>query len=90
MMYTSLFNLWNTTWDQTKQIASSMTVSGRNSYTHLKCSLWLPYDQVGIIAGGEGAFLVVKTTQLGGFSAEKPHHVRQLKASLPGWTPEQR
>lgn len=53
-------------------------------YTDLKFSLWVPYNQVGIIAGAKAALLVVKTTELGGFPAEKPHHIRQLKAPLLG------
>lgn len=53
-------------------------------YTDFKFSLWVPYDQVGIIAGGEAALLVVKATQLGCFLAEESHHVRQLEASLTG------
>lgn len=53
-------------------------------YTNFKFSLWVPYDQVSIIAGDEAALLVVKTTQLGCFLAEESHHIRQLKASLAG------
>lgn len=53
-------------------------------YTYLKLSLWVPYDQVSIIAGGKAALLVVKTTQLGCFLAEESHHIRQLKAPLTG------
>lgn len=52
--------------------------------TDLKFPLWVPYDQVGIMAGAEAAFLFVKTAQLGCFLAEKPHHIRQLEASLTG------
>lgn len=53
-------------------------------YTNLKFSLWVPYDQVSIKARSEDAFQVVKTTQLGCFSAEEPHHIMQLEASLTG------
>lgn len=52
--------------------------------TDLKFSVWVPYDQVGIVARGEAALLVVKTTQLGCSPAEESHHIRQLKASLTG------
>lgn len=53
-------------------------------YTNLKLPLWVPYDQVSIIAGGKAAFLVIKTTQLGCFLAEESHHIRQLETSLAG------
>lgn len=53
-------------------------------YTYFKLSLWVPYDQVSIVAGGKAALLVVQTTQLGCFLAEESHHIRQLKASLTG------
>lgn len=52
--------------------------------TDLKLLLWVPYDQVGIIAGGQGALPVVKTTQPGCLLAEESRHVRQLEASLTG------
>lgn len=63
-----------------------MSIDGVDSlmYTNLKFSLWVPYDQVGIEARGEDALLVVQTTQLGCFSAEEPHHIMQLEASLTG------
>lgn len=58
--------------------------------TNLELSLWVPDDQVGIVAGGEVALLGVKATQLGGSPAEKTHDVRQLEASAAGRSPEQR
>lgn len=52
--------------------------------TNFKLSLWIPYDQVSIIARSQAALQAVEATQVGCFLAEQSHHIRQLKASFTG------
>lgn len=52
--------------------------------TNLKCSLWIPDDQVCIITRGQAALQTVKAAELGCSLAEETNYIRQLKASLTG------
>lgn len=58
--------------------------------TNLKWSLWIPDDQVCIITRGQVALQTIKAAELGCSLAEETNYIRQLKASLTGWSPEQR
>lgn len=58
--------------------------------TNLKWSLWIPDDQVCIITRSQAALQTVKTAELGCFLAEELNYIWQRKASLTGWSPEQR
>lgn len=51
---------------------------------NLKCSLWIPDDQVCIVTGGQAALQAVKAAELGRPLAEETSYIRQLEASRTG------
>lgn len=59
-------------------------------YTNRKLPLWVPDDQVSIVARGEAALLLIQAAQLSRFLAQESGDIRQREASLMGGAPEQR
>lgn len=90
MMNAVFFNLWrpdnkiHVLHIQSFIVQDSLNMQSLIPHTNFKFSLWVPNDQVGIIAGGQAALLPVQTTQLGCPLAQESHHVTELEVSPAG------